>query len=81
MTFVKKCPRCGGAIIEKRVREVLYGGTNTAFLTVEAGVCLRCGERLYTPETVRRFEEIEAKLEQQNTDDFQPIGRSFQAVL
>ena len=81
MTFVEKCPRCGGAIIEKRVREVLYGGTNTAFLTVEAGVCLRCGERLYTPETVRRFEEIEAKLEQQNTDDFQQVGRSFQAVL
>jgi YgiT-type zinc finger domain-containing protein len=80
MTYVEQCPRCGGAVVEKEVKEVLYGGKHTAFLQVKVGVCLHCGERLYTPETVRRFEEIEVKLAQQETADFQPLGTSFQVV-
>lgn len=79
--YVEKCPRCGGTVIEKEVTEVLYGGVNTAILRVKAGVCLLCGERLYTPEIVRQFEEIEAKLEQQETAEFEPVGQSFQVVL
>jgi hypothetical protein len=59
----------------------LYGGVNTAILRVKAGVCELCGERFYTPEIVREFEEIETKLEQQETAEFKPVGRSFQVVL
>ena len=81
MNYVEKCPRCGGTVVEKEITEVLYGGVDTAFLSIRAGVCLLCGERLYTPETVRQFEEIEAKLEHQETADFQPLGQSFQVVL
>jgi len=80
MKYVKKCPNCGGDVIEKEVKEVLSGGVNTAFIKVKAGICLHCGERLYTPETVRRFEEIEAKLERQETSGFQPLGKSFQVI-
>lgn len=80
MKYVEKCPRCGGLVIEKEVREILFGGNNTAILNVKAGVCLHCGERLYTPEIVRRFEEIEAKLERQETEAFQPLGKSFQVI-
>ncbi len=79
--YVEKCPRCGGTVIEKEVTEVLYGGVNTAILRIKAGVCLLCGERLYTPEIVRQFEEIEAKLEQQETAEFEPVGQSFQVAL
>jgi len=80
MKYVEKCPHCGGTIIEKEVKEVLSGGTNTAFLTVKAGVCLHCGERLYTPETIRRFEYIVTQLEHEKTDEFQIVGKSFQVV-
>jgi len=80
MKYVRKCPICSGQVIEKEVTEVLSGGINTAFIRVKAGVCLHCGERLYTPETVRRFEEIEAKLERQETSEFQPLGKSFQVI-
>ena len=80
MKYVEKCPICGGQVIEKEVTEVLSGGINTAFIRVKAGVCLHCGERLYTPETVRRFEEIRAKLERQETAEFQRLGKSFQVV-
>lgn len=75
-----ECPVCGGELIEKEVEKLLRGGNHVAVLTVSAEVCLRCGERLYSQETVRRFEQIRAKLERQEVDKFQPLGQSFQAI-
>ena len=49
-------------------------------MRVRAEVCLHCGERLYREDTVRTFEEIRAKLERQETGEFQPLGQSFQVV-
>src|SRR3972149_6962590 len=71
--YVRKCPTCGGEVVEKEVTEILSGGINTAFVAVKVGVCLHCGERLYTPDTVRKFEEIEAKLQRQDTSGFRPL--------
>jgi len=51
-----------------------------AVFAVRAEVCLRCGERLYSQETVKRFEQIRAKLERQEVTEFRPLGQSFQAV-
>jgi YgiT-type zinc finger domain-containing protein len=76
-----KCPVCGGELAEKDVEKLLRGGIHTATVTVRAEVCLHCGERLYTQETVRRFEQIRTKLEKQETADFVPLGRSFQIAL
>ena len=76
----EKCPGCDGDLAEKSVEKVLRGGVNTAVLKVCAEVCLRCGERLYSQETVRRFEQIKAKLERQETGEFQAIGVSYQVA-
>ena len=73
-----KCPICGGELVEKDVEKLLRGGVHTAVLKVRAAVCLRCGERLYSAETVRRFEQIRQKLEKQDVGEFQPLGQSFQ---
>ncbi len=73
-----KCPICGGELVEKQVEKLLRGGPHTAVVSVRAEVCLRCGERLYSQETVRRFEEIRAKLERQQTSEFEEMGLSFQ---
>ncbi len=73
----EKCPICGGELVTKEVEKLLRGGVHTASLRVQAEVCLHCGERLYDQETVRRFEEIRAKLERQQTAEFQPLGQSF----
>ncbi|MFQ5651836.1 MAG: YgiT-type zinc finger protein [bacterium] len=78
--YARKCPTCGEEVLEKEVTEVLSGEVNTAFVRVQVGVCLHCGERLYTPDTVRRFEEIEAKLQRQDTAGFRPLGKSFQVT-
>ncbi len=74
----EKCPVCGGDMTEKKVEKLLRGGVHTAVLTVSAEVCLRCGERLYPQETVRRFEEVRAKLERGETSGLKPLGQSFQ---
>ncbi len=76
----QKCPVCGHELVEKEVEKLLRGGVHTAVMKVRAEVCLHCGERLYSQDIVRRFEEIRAKLERQETENFRPMGQSFQVV-
>jgi len=76
-----KCPLCGGEMVEKEVEKLLRGGMHTAVVTVRAEVCLHCGERLYSKETISRFEQIRAKLACQEVADFQPLGQSFQVAV
>lgn len=76
----EKCPVCGGELIEKEVEKLLKGGKNTAVLKVTAEVCLRCGERFYTQETVQNFEKIRNLLAREKTSDFELLGNSYQVV-
>ena len=76
----EKCPVCGGELEEKEVEKLLKGGVNIATLKVKADVCLHCGERLYSQETVKLFEVIRRKLERKEVANFQPIGQSFQVT-
>jgi YgiT-type zinc finger domain-containing protein len=75
-----KCPVCSGELAEKEVEKLLKGGVHTAIIKVKADVCLHCGERLYSQETVKLFEEIRRKLERKEVASFQPIGQSFQVT-
>lgn len=77
MSSFDKCPVCGNALVEKNVEKLLRGGPHTAVIEVRAQVCLHCGERLYSQETVRRFQEIRNKLKRQETTEFTPLGQSF----
>lgn len=72
------CPVCGGELVEKRVEKLLRGGPDTAQLKVDALVCLRCGERLYPEQTVRRFERIRNKLSRNDTADLTLVGSSYE---
>jgi YgiT-type zinc finger domain-containing protein len=73
----EKCPVCGSEMVEKAVEKLLRGGLNTATVKVNADVCLRCGERLYSQETVQCFERIREKLKRDEVTGFQPMGQSF----
>ncbi len=77
MRLFERCPICKGEIAEKEVEKVLKGGTNTAIIKLTAEVCLHCGEHLYTPETVSRFEGIRKKLSQEDVSEFELIGKTF----
>ncbi len=76
-----KCPICGNEVVEKEVEKLLKGGNNIAVIKVTAEVCLHCGERLYSQETVRKFEQIRAKLAREETNEFQLLGKSFQVTV
>ena len=80
MVPFSSCPVCGGELVEKQVEKLLRGGKNTAVLEVRAEVCLRCGERLYSVETVRQFEQVRAKLERGQVEEFQLLGQSFKVA-
>lgn len=75
-----QCPICGGEVVEKTVEKLLRGGDHIAVLQIRAEVCLRCGERIYSLETIRHFEEIRVKLERQELDEFQLLGRAFKVA-
>ena len=78
MKLFDKCPVCGGDLVTKEVEKMLKGGTNTAVVKVKAEVCLRCGERLYAPKTISRFEDIRRKLTEEDVSEFEPIGKTYQ---
>jgi YgiT-type zinc finger domain-containing protein len=80
LPFVK-CPVCGGEIIEKDVEKLLRGGYHIAVVRVRAEVCLHCGERLYSKETIDHFDQIRIKLSHQETADFKLLGHSYQVEL
>ena len=78
MNPFSKCPVRGGATIEKEVEKLLRGGINFAPVKIRAEVCLHCGERLYSTDTVEHFEQVRAKLSSQEVSGFEPLGQSFQ---
>ena len=81
MILLGKCPRCGSELVEKAVEKLLRGGVNFATLTVQAEVCLRCGERLYSIETVKLFEQVRNKLASQDVEEFESLGQSYKAAV
>lgn len=77
MLPISQCIICSGTLKEQEVTEILRGAGNTATIMVKALVCQKCGERYYHADVVRQFEEIQAKLERQDTKDFTLVGQSF----
>ena len=71
------CPICGGEVVEKNVEKIVKGGNDVAILRVKAGVCEKCGERLYTKEVHNKIEEIRSELKQRTLELFKPIGRTY----
>ena len=72
------CPLCGGKMVQREVEELLRGGAHLATVTVEAEVCLRCGERLYSRATALRLEQVRRMLVENQGEQCKPLGVSFQ---
>nr|QNO47402.1 hypothetical protein FLPANLNF_00021 [Methanosarcinales archaeon ANME-2c ERB4] len=71
------CPICGGEVVEKNVEKIVKGGNDVAILRVKAGVCEKCGERLYTKEVHKKIEEIRSELKHRTLGLFKPIGQTY----
>ena len=81
MIPLDRCPVCSGEVVRKRTEKLLRGGVDLATMTVEADVCLHCGERMYSADTIRSFARIRSKLELQEVEEFEPIGTSFRVPV
>jgi len=68
---------CGNDLQSKIVEKLLKGGGNTVSMKVTADVCIHCGERLYTEDVVKSFQEIRNKLNKQEFSHFKSLGQSF----
>ena len=77
----ERCPSCGGKLMEKEVEKLLRGGRHTATVKVHAEVCSHCGERLYSQDTIRYFEQIRKKLLRQEISDFHLLGNFFEVTM
>ncbi len=80
MKLFGKCPLCGGEVVEKEVEKLLKGNGNTAIVKVKADVCLHCGERLYAPDVIAKFEDVRERLREGKIENFIEIGKSYQVA-
>lgn len=80
MKLFEKCPLRGGEVVKKEVEKLLKGDGNTAVVKVDAEVCLHCGERLYAPDVITKFEEVRKKLKEGKIENFIEIGKSYQVA-
>ena len=77
-----KCIHCGiGKMNVKTVDKILSSNGNTALAKVEAEVCDHCGERYYTPETIRYFERIKKELKNKNSKQLIPVGIAYKVAM
>ena len=76
-----KCPMCGGEVVRKQTEKLLRGGTHLAIMTVDAEVCLHCGEPLCSADTMHSFAQIRAKLDRQRTAEFELFRRAIRVPV
>ena len=75
--LAQKCPTCGSPTEVRRVEYLVPGTSHVVRLDVEAEVCTRCGQMLFEPETVERFEKIRGKLAAGDVSGFTPVGQAY----
>ncbi|MFH1773669.1 MAG: YgiT-type zinc finger protein [Methanobacteriota archaeon] len=75
--IVPICPVCGGKVTVKEVEKIVKGGSNVAILKVKAGVCSKCGERIYSKDTHEKIQKIRKELELGETKNFEAVGRAY----
>jgi len=64
-----KCVVCKGSDIElKTVDEQIKAGRDIILVPMDILVCSNCGERYYDRKTMKKIEEIRAKLKNQELD-------------
>ena len=67
MASLEKCPVCGSPIVEREVEKISRGDVVREAARIRTDVCLKCGERLYTPEGAQRLENTRSRQEARKT--------------
>jgi len=75
--FPEFCPQCGGRLAVREEEVIVRGGPHAAIFRTWVGVCTRCGEHLYTMDTVQRKFRLKKLLEQGEFQGLHPIGQVY----
>ena len=76
--IVSICPICGGSVTVKQTEEVVRGGNDVAIVQVRAGICGKCGERVYDQPTFELLERVREDLKAGRVDRMRVVGHSYQ---
>jgi YgiT-type zinc finger domain-containing protein len=68
---------CGGEVVEKEVEKLVKGGNDVAVLRVRAGVCTKCGERLYDADTHHQIDTVRKNLVEQRHEALRKVGTVY----
>lgn len=71
------CPMCGGEIFPQQIEHIVRGDTDTAIVKVICQICVYCGYRQFSQETLGIFEHIKKRLLEHDTTGFQEVGVSY----
>ena len=75
-----KCVICKSSDIQKQmVEEEIKSGMDIILIALEVLVCMNCGERYYDRMTMRRIENIRAKLKQRELK-VEEVGKVLRAI-
>ncbi|NER32741.1 MAG: YgiT-type zinc finger protein [Oscillatoria sp. SIO1A7] len=75
-----KCVICNSENLQKReVEEKIKFGKDIVLVPVNVLACLDCGERYYDSKTLRKIEQIKARLKQQNLE-VEEVGRVLRVL-
>jgi YgiT-type zinc finger domain-containing protein len=72
--IVPVCPICGGEVVLKEVEKLIRGGNDVVVVRVLAGVCLKCGERIYDKETQEEFQRLRRELREGRHEKLKQLG-------
>ena len=75
--ITSECPICGSEVMEKEVEKLIKGGNDAVILKVKAGVCTKCGERIYDKATHEKIQHLREDLKKGITDKLHPVGYTY----
>jgi YgiT-type zinc finger domain-containing protein len=75
-----KCVICKSSDIQKKmVEEEIKSGMDIVLISLEVLVCMNCGERYYDRMTMKKIENIRAKLKQKELK-VEEVGKVLRAI-
>ncbi len=78
--IVSTCPVCGGEVAVKDVEKLIRQGNNVLIIRVKAGVCTRCGERIYDLETQEWFQRLRRGEPLEPSFQLRRVGYAYEVI-
>ena len=81
--MLTKCALCGGKVVQKKTEKMIKAGNDVILVTqIPAEVCTNCNESYFTPEVVKRLQQLRHDLRKKETiAKLETIGHTYKMPL